>query len=263
MKAETELFATVGNTSVLKVFVDAESALSAKWLATVVALIVGTVLFAFALGGRGAEGPAADPLAAFMAEVGAAIEWDVDSDDEADAPAGAGLLAFSKAVSRRTWAAPPADDGDDDDGGDAAAKDWAASQLPDIFAGATDDAHALTHRATALLRSLGGGRWETHETVRDAASDGAHAAAARTLAAAPDLHASLLLVGARARPAMPCAGEAGLLVVLAGRVDETRARATTHGPGACLPFRQGPDVALRAARGGPALCALLRVPADN
>ena len=194
-------------------------------------------------------------------EVGAAIEWDVDSDDEADAPAGAGLLAFSKAVSRQTWAAPPADDGGDD--GDAAAKDWAASQLPDIFAGATDDAHALTHRAAALLRSLGGGRWETHETVRDAASDDAHAAAARTLAAAPDLHASLLLVGARARPAMPCAGEAGLLVVLAGRVDETRARATTHGPGACLPFRQGPDVALRAARGGPALCALLRVPADN
>jgi hypothetical protein len=155
------------------------------------------------------------------------------------------------------------DDDGDGGGGDAAAKDWAASQLPDIFAGATDDAHALTHRAAALLRSLGGGRWETHETVRDAASDDAHAAAARTLAAAPDLHASLLLVGARARPAMPCAGEAGLLVVLAGRVDETRARATTHGPGACLPFRQGPDVALRAARGGPALCALLRVPADN
>ena len=255
MKAETELFATVGNTSVLKVFVDAESALSAKWLATVVALIVGTVLFAFALGGRGAEGPAADPLAAFMAEVGAAIEWDVDSDDEADAPAGAGLLAFSKAVSRRTWAAPPADDGDDDDGGDAAAKDWAASQLPDIFAGATDDAHALTHRATALLRSLGGGRWETHETVRDAASDGAHAAAARTLAAAPDLHASLLLVGARAaRDALRGRGGAPRR---AGRPrrrdararDDPRARrvpALPPGPGRRPPRGPGRARALRA-----------------
>ena len=107
--------------------------------------------------------------------------------------------------------------------------------------------------ATALaLATTRRDHWEACETINDEGR-----AAAFVVAASENVHASVLLLGTRCRPRMPCAGERGLLVVAAGvLVDEN---GTQHKPGSCLAFRQSATRVLRADA-GPVLCVLLRVP---
>ena len=176
------------------------------------------------------------------------LSWEADSDDEQESRAFATALddALKRARSVHdglsTMPTPPS------------VNTWAQSELQLLAERDLEGSSAgLELGATALaLATTRRDHWEACETIGDEGR-----AAAFVVAASENVHTSVLLLGTRCRPRMPCAGERGLLVVAAGALaDETGAQ---HKPGSCLAFRQSATRVLRAAE-GPVLCVLLRVP---
>jgi len=273
---ETELF-NLGNHTVLKVMPKAVAGalVSGRGLLTLAAVAVGALCMFFAVwsGADGPEsaGPLKDPPAALLREVAAALTWGADTDDEKnDDDDGGGAesggddaTAFARAVSAAAPSWPAAAGG----GADASVAAWATARLDGL------QKEAGGGLAAAAFAALAGApdaplAWEAHETVRGAAAGGAEEAdpdrraAAVVLVETVDLHASLVIVGARCRPAMPSDDERGVLVVVAGAFAAARTGRATRllRSRACAPFVQSASRCLRAAGGGPALAVLLRAP---
>ena len=176
------------------------------------------------------------------------LSWEADSDDEQESRAFATALddALKRARSVHdglsTMPTPPS------------VNTWAQQELQLLAESDLEGSSAgLELGATALaLATTRRDHWEACETINDEGR-----AAAFVVAASENVHASVLLLGTRCRPRMPCAGERGLLVVAAGALADENG--TQHKPGSCLAFRQSATRVLRADA-GPVLCVLLRVP---
>ena len=176
------------------------------------------------------------------------LSWEADSDDEQESRAFATALddALKRARSVHdglsTMPTPPS------------VNTWAQSELQLLAERDLEGSSAgLELGATALaLATTRRDHWEACETIGDEGR-----AAAFVVAASENVHTSVLLLGTRCRPRMPCAGERGLLVVAAGALADENG--TQHKPGSCLAFRQSATRVLRADA-GPVLCVLLRVP---
>ncbi|KAJ1444759.1 hypothetical protein M885DRAFT_552069 [Pelagophyceae sp. CCMP2097] len=215
------------------------------------------------------------PLRLVLDEAIAALAWEQVSDDDEgdddDTPGAADARGdfprlLEKLLLTKGFDAEPYDDDDDDDddascGGDGrAARNWAVDQLGKLKS--PGDATALGAAALRFLASASHlQKWEHYECVGEpVGADGADVHAAEcTLALAPFVHVSLLLLGQGARPAMPVASEVGSIIVAAGSLHaSTRAGTVELRSPQSAPFLQSGNRCLRAK--DVALLVMVRKP---